>query len=678
MKTKILAIATIFILTLTIITTQAQASGLTQTQINAIIGLLQSFGADQQVINNVRAALQGNGNSYSYTQTSNTQINTTDIVGNELSGTIKLSFSGPGYYSSPTIIAEFISPQKYSGFKKIVNQNSVLNALGILNSCFQQLKNGGSILIDGKLKITSKGLPNSDGLGTADVVIYKIIDDSGLPASLKACRKNAYTTFTSNNEQNACIQPYTLQRNLYLGTKGEDVAELQNYLRKLGFYTYPEITGYYGPATQQAVQRFQCSKMGICSGTPWTTGYGVVGPATREKMRCDYPSADTNNLGGPIIYNIKTQTYPSGFPSRVVTFGYDRMPRNVYKVALVSNSKGAVYLSDIRPTGGHLALQVPETAPAGVYHLNVFDSKNNLLLRSEDFVLTKSSHNKTISPKIIEFKLAPFNITPGQPFIATWVTQGNVRQCNITEVTGPTYYNVGVNGSKTLTTTVRHGLTRFRLSCVTNDNRSIYADANVLLDDSNINSSYNVTNDELTMYHIGACGISLSFFKGADLQEECSKQGSETSFILRNGGYILKGNFLVQDLDILSNDNNLGNHDKLKLAAFNLGVQMGINIWEEMKKQIKNDSAVLYHYENDIYSDTIFKSQNNKKVAVLILREYKREKVDVLLTLEPQYGQNTNYEILTNISKKILNSMAITKSTMSEVQLHKWLKDAMQ
>lgn len=38
---------------------QAQAAGLTQSQIDAIIGLLQSFGADQTTINNVNSALTG-------------------------------------------------------------------------------------------------------------------------------------------------------------------------------------------------------------------------------------------------------------------------------------------------------------------------------------------------------------------------------------------------------------------------------------------------------------------------------------------------------------------------------------------------------------------------------------------------------------------------------------------
>ena len=60
---KILKFATVFFLALVLVGAvgahTAKASGLTSTQISAIIGLLQSFGADQSVINNVQTALTG-------------------------------------------------------------------------------------------------------------------------------------------------------------------------------------------------------------------------------------------------------------------------------------------------------------------------------------------------------------------------------------------------------------------------------------------------------------------------------------------------------------------------------------------------------------------------------------------------------------------------------------------
>ncbi len=76
----------------------------------------------------------------------------------------------------------------------------------------------------------------------------------------------------------------TLSQNLWQGVKGPSVASLQQFLLSAGTYTYPEITGYYGPATQQAVEKWQAQNGVVSFGTPNTTGYGVVGPATRAAI----------------------------------------------------------------------------------------------------------------------------------------------------------------------------------------------------------------------------------------------------------------------------------------------------------------------------------------------------------------------------------------------------------
>lgn len=49
---------------------------------------------------------------------------------------------------------------------------------------------------------------------------------------------------------------------------------------------YPEklVTGYFGPLTLKAVQRFQTKYGIVSSGSPSTTGYGRVGPRTRAKL----------------------------------------------------------------------------------------------------------------------------------------------------------------------------------------------------------------------------------------------------------------------------------------------------------------------------------------------------------------------------------------------------------
>jgi len=80
-------------------------------------------------------------------------------------------------------------------------------------------------------------------------------------------------------------------RTLQRGSSGIDVEKLQEFFKKTpDIYPKGIVTGYFGPLTQQAVQRFQ-SKYGIVSsGDENTTGYGLVGPKTRKRL---------NELAGP-------------------------------------------------------------------------------------------------------------------------------------------------------------------------------------------------------------------------------------------------------------------------------------------------------------------------------------------------------------------------------------------
>lgn len=50
----------------------------------------------------------------------------------------------------------------------------------------------------------------------------------------------------------------TLQANaLKIGSRGTEVSKLQQKLKQLGYFTYPEITDYYGTFTAEAVRKFQ-------------------------------------------------------------------------------------------------------------------------------------------------------------------------------------------------------------------------------------------------------------------------------------------------------------------------------------------------------------------------------------------------------------------------------------
>jgi len=64
------------------------------------------------------------------------------------------------------------------------------------------------------------------------------------------------------------------------GLKNSHVSALQQTLKDGGFYTYPEITGYFGPVTQKAVESFQKAK-GITPGPIGTsTVYVLNGTST--------------------------------------------------------------------------------------------------------------------------------------------------------------------------------------------------------------------------------------------------------------------------------------------------------------------------------------------------------------------------------------------------------------
>jgi fibronectin type 3 domain-containing protein len=79
-----------------------------------------------------------------------------------------------------------------------------------------------------------------------------------------------------NQNTNPGLAIGSLIKNVNPGEKGDAVILIQTKLKTLGFYDYPEITGYFGAVTRNAVIKFQQSK-GI-----QTTG--IVGPLTRAAL----------------------------------------------------------------------------------------------------------------------------------------------------------------------------------------------------------------------------------------------------------------------------------------------------------------------------------------------------------------------------------------------------------
>ncbi len=69
------------------------------------------------------------------------------------------------------------------------------------------------------------------------------------------------------------------------GVFGAEVSRLQAFLGKdKSIYPEGSVTGHFGPMTEEAVQRWQSSHGIVATGTPATTGFGVVGPRTLREM----------------------------------------------------------------------------------------------------------------------------------------------------------------------------------------------------------------------------------------------------------------------------------------------------------------------------------------------------------------------------------------------------------
>ena len=94
----------------------------------------------------------------------------------------------------------------------------------------------------------------------------------------------------------------TINRTLVRGSSGADVSLLQQLLAQ-DSTVYPEalVTGYFGTLTERAVQRWQAQQGIVSSGSPATTGYGLIGPRTRAAMSaiCKTTSNPINTVLGP-------------------------------------------------------------------------------------------------------------------------------------------------------------------------------------------------------------------------------------------------------------------------------------------------------------------------------------------------------------------------------------------
>ena len=88
------------------------------------------------------------------------------------------------------------------------------------------------------------------------------------------------TTNTAvGTDTSGCLK---INSDLFQGVSGSAVSSLQRFLKEQGHFDFPEITGFYGDVTRQAVESFQQAQDIVSEGSSQTTGFGLVGPKTRD------------------------------------------------------------------------------------------------------------------------------------------------------------------------------------------------------------------------------------------------------------------------------------------------------------------------------------------------------------------------------------------------------------
>lgn len=158
---------------------------------------------------------------------------------------------------------------------------------------------------------------------------------------------------------------------------GGEVTELQKYLARDGTI-YPErlVTGFFGPATEQAVRRWQAVFGVVASGDAETTGFGKVGPLTRFAMQqnCNASAVAAvapETVASPRSYfaTINVASLLTGSASPTLTGAAGGV--SSVKVRLSSASVVILESGDIPVKNGAWTFAVTSALPAGIYTVDV-------------------------------------------------------------------------------------------------------------------------------------------------------------------------------------------------------------------------------------------------------------------------------------------------------------------
>lgn len=149
-----------------------------------------------------------------------------------------------------------------------------------------------------------------------------------------------------------------ISKKLIIGVDDPEVKELQKLLNDTGYELSTngpgspgEETSYFGSLTKQALQEFQCDQDIICSGTEYTTGYGMTDSKTRKALHEAHKSGDLSD-------RVRMQVRSSGDSS-----SFDAGSESEEDVAGASTSDNqhlADQLQEVEALIDNLAIQISQ------------------------------------------------------------------------------------------------------------------------------------------------------------------------------------------------------------------------------------------------------------------------------------------------------------------------------
>ena len=209
-----------------------------------------------------------------------------------------------------------------------------------------------TIFVSMPIAVSAQSNPAVDALIAQTQALMQKIDAIQAQANASSASIGGAASAAAGSSSGTLMCP-ALTRALGIGSSGSDVTSLQRFLAQ-DPAVYPEgsVTGYYGPLTQTAVQRWQAKHGIVSSGTPATTGYGKVGPKTMAAMR-ESCGGVSSSVSVPVVSGVIQVTPVNGTAPLTVTISAT--------VNITGSCTGGSYMLDY---GDGTAMQ-QIVAPAG-------------------------------------------------------------------------------------------------------------------------------------------------------------------------------------------------------------------------------------------------------------------------------------------------------------------------